>query len=129
MRQSTIIYHALALSLLILLYCPHPVTAGDIPPEIPVKDTVTLVDLGAKTCIPCKLMAPILDELKKEYTDRAAIIFIDVWKKPEILKKFTIKTIPTQIFYDKNGKETFRHIGFMDKKSIVTKLEELLAER
>jgi thioredoxin 1 len=72
-------------------------------------------------------MAPYMEELEKEYHDtgRAAIIFIDVWKNREQGRKFGIRAIPTQIFYDKNGKEVYRHEGFMDKKSIETMFEKL----
>ena len=58
-----------------------------------------LVDLGADKCIPCKLMAPILDELKREYAGRLKVEFIDVWKNPNEAKKHKINIIPTQIFY------------------------------
>ncbi len=96
-------------------------------PELPVKNMVTMIDLGAKKCIPCKMMAPILADLEKEYKGKAAIIFIDVWQKEnkEQIKKFKIRSIPTQIFFDKSGKEVYRHIGFMDKKSIVDMLKKL----
>jgi thioredoxin 1 len=80
---------------------------------------VTMIDLGADGCVPCKMMAPILVELEKEYAGRADIIFIDVWKEPDQARKFGIRSIPTQIFFDKNGKEVYRHTGFMDKKRIV----------
>lgn len=93
--------------------------------EIPVKGMVTMVDLGATECIPCKLMAPILVELEKEYDGRAAIVFIDVWKQPDQAKKYGIRAIPTQIFYDRDGREAFRHTGFMDKKTIVERLRQL----
>ncbi|MBU0728344.1 MAG: thioredoxin family protein [Proteobacteria bacterium] len=104
--------------------------AGEVVAGIPVKDTVTLVDLGAKTCIPCKLMAPILEELGEAYQGRAEIIFIDVWDPTNEgkAKAFKVRTIPTQIFYDKQGKEVYRHLGFLDKTAIIVKLEELLAE-
>lgn len=103
---------------------------SEVVPGIPVKDTVTMVDLGAKSCIPCKMMAPILDELKEEYKGRAEVIFIDVWDKANSGKAeaFKIMAIPTQIFYDRHGKEVFRHLGFFDKKSIAAKLEELLSQ-
>ncbi len=104
---------------------------GEVVPGIPVKNTVTLVDLGAKTCIPCKMMAPILEELKEEYKGRAEIIFIDVWDQANEgkakAKAFKIMTIPTQIFYDKQGKEVFRHLGFMSKKAIIAQLDKILA--
>ncbi len=96
--------------------------------ELPRKNTVTMIDLGAKSCIPCKMMAPILEKLTGEYKDKADVIFIDVWEKPEEAKKYGIKAIPTQIFFDKNGKEVSRHVGFLDEKSIRTTLDKLLAE-
>lgn len=86
---------------------------------------VTMVDLGAKKCIPCKMMAPIMEELEKEYEGRAAIIFIDVWENPEAGRQFGIKVIPTQIFYNAEGKEVLRHRGFFDKASIVAELKKL----
>lgn len=108
----------------------EPESIGEVVPGIPVKNSVTMVDLGAKTCVPCKLMAPILEELKEEYRGQAEIIFIDVWDKVNQgkAKAFKIMTIPTQIFYDKQGKEVYRHSGFMDKTTIVAQLEELLAK-
>lgn len=93
--------------------------------KIPVKDMVTLVDLGADTCIPCKMMAPILTKLKKEYEGKAAILFIDVWKSIGQIDRFGIRVIPTQIFYDKKGYEIYRHEGFMSEKDIVHQLKKM----
>ncbi len=84
-----------------------------------------LVDLGADKCIPCKMMAPMLEELKAEYKGRLEVAFIDVWKKPDEAKKYGIKLIPTQIFYDASGKELFRHEGFFSKEDILAKWQEL----
>lgn len=84
-----------------------------------------LVDLGADKCIPCKLMAPILAELTKEYAGQLDVVFIDVWKQPAEGKAYAIQVIPTQIFYDATGKERFRHEGFMAKKDILAKWREL----
>lgn len=86
---------------------------------IPTPGMVTMVDLGADKCIPCKMMAPIIEELKKEYDGIAAIHFIDVWKNPDEAKKYGIQAIPTQIFYDKDGKEVGRHTGFLGKENIL----------
>lgn len=94
-------------------------------PEFPVKGMVTLVDLGANSCIPCKMMAPILEKLEKEYQGKAAIIVVDVWKDKEPVKRFGIRAIPTQIFFDKDGKEVYRHVGFMSERAIVTQLENM----
>ena len=92
-------------------------------PEVPVKDMVTMVDIGADKCIPCRLMAPILRSLRQEYQGKAAILFIDIWKQPEQAKKFSIRSIPTQIFYDREGKEIYRHEGFFGKDSILAVLK------
>ena len=88
----------------------------------------TMIDLGAKSCIPCKMMAPIITKLEKKYDGRAAIVFIDVWKNPDAGKKYNIKLIPTQIFYDSKGKELFRHQGFFSKEDILSKWKELGVE-
>lgn len=78
-----------------------------------------LVDLGAKQCIPCKMMAPILEDLMENYADQFQTIFIDVWEHPEQAEKYGIETIPTQIFFDAEGNEQFRHEGFMSKEDIL----------
>jgi len=84
-----------------------------------------LVDLGAGKCIPCKKMAPILEDLKKTLAGKLEVQFIDVWKKPEEAKPYKIRLIPTQIFYDTAGKELFRHEGFFGKDDILAKWKEL----
>jgi len=91
----------------------------------PFPDRVVMLDLGATECVPCKMMAPILEELKKEYAGRAEIIFIDVWKEPDQARKYGIRAIPTQIFFNAEGREVHRHTGFMDKKSIMDTLSRL----
>lgn len=90
-----------------------------------VKSTLPrLVDLGADKCIPCKMMAPILKELKTEFEGQLEVEFIDVWKKPDAGKPYKINLIPTQIFYDASGKELFRHEGFFSKEDILAKWKE-----
>ena len=86
---------------------------------------VTLVDLGAASCIPCKMMAPILEKLEKRYRGKAAVVFIDIRFHRNAGEHFGIRAIPTQIFFDKNGKETFRHEGFLSEEAIVKKLSAL----
>jgi thioredoxin 1 len=84
-----------------------------------------LVDLGADKCIPCKMMAPVLADLKTNYAGRLEVEFIDVWKNPDAGKPYKIKLIPTQIFFDAKGKERFRHEGFFGKEDILAKWKEL----
>ena len=96
--------------------------------NLPVKGMVTMIDLGAKKCIPCKMMVPIMEKMESVYKGKAAIVFIDVWEHREQAYKFGIRAIPTQIFYDKNGKEVFRHAGFMPEKEIVAQLKKMGVE-
>lgn len=84
-----------------------------------------LVDLGAGKCIPCKKMAPILEELKKDYAGRMEVEFIDVWKNPDAGKAYNVEMIPTQIFYDATGKELFRHVGFFGREDILARWKQL----
>jgi thioredoxin 1 len=84
-----------------------------------------LVDLGADKCIPCKAMAPILEELKTTQADRLKVEFIDVWKNPGAGQQYGIRVIPTQIFYAADGRELFRHEGFFSKEDIVAKWKAL----
>jgi len=96
-----------------------PTVAGSIESAgIPVKGMVTMIDLGANECIPCKMMVPVLEKVEKKYRGKAAIIFIDVWKNKEPAKRFGIRAIPTQIFFDSEGKEIYRHVGFMSEAEI-----------
>ena len=84
-----------------------------------------LVDLGAKQCLPCKKMAPILDELREQYAGRLKVEFIDVWENRSAAQPYRIRVIPTQILYDGDGKELWRHEGFISKED----LQKLFAER
>lgn len=84
-----------------------------------------LLDLGADKCIPCKAMAPILAEFKRDYADQFITEFIDVWKNPEAGKQYGVEMIPTQIFFDAEGKELFRHVGFYGKEDMLNKWKEL----
>jgi thioredoxin 1 len=96
---------------------------------LPVADTVTLVDLGAASCKPCKMMAPILEELKTEYQGRAAVVFVDVRYDRPAIERFNVRAIPTQIFFDRSGNEVYRHLGFLDKESMTLVLNRLLAAK
>ena len=91
----------------------------------PGKALPRLVDVGADKFIPCKLMAPILEELKKEYAGSLEVEFVDVWKNPRAGDKYKVRGIPTQIFYDETGKERYRHMGYLSKEGILKTLKEL----
>ncbi|MDX9823196.1 MAG: thioredoxin family protein [Syntrophales bacterium] len=109
-----------------LLFTQTPSAAATS--EVPVKGMVTMIDLGAKKCIPCKMMAPILEKLEKVYAGRAAVVFFDVWEDPKPAHRFSIRTIPTQIFFDRAGKEIYRHEGFLSEEEIVRQLKNMGVE-
>ena len=97
-------------------------TAATVPAEKPLP---RLVDLGAGKCIPCKTMAPILEDLRKEYAGVFEVVFIDVWEDPPAAEPYKINMIPTQIFFDADGRERWRHEGFLAKADILAKWKEL----
>jgi len=111
--------------LLVVLSFTMPVGAFAAPVDVPVKGMVTMVDLGAGECIPCKMMAPILIKLEKQYAGKAAVVFLDVWKDQAPARRFGIRTIPTQIFFDTKGKEVYRHEGFLSEEEIVGRLRAM----
>ena len=84
-----------------------------------------LVDVGADKCIPCIKMAPILDQLKEDFSDRMEVKFVDAWKNREEAAKYGVRMIPTQIFYATDGSELYRHTGFYGRKEILAKWREL----
>jgi thioredoxin 1 len=89
---------------------PAPPAAAAVLPR--------LVDLGATKCIPCKRMAPILEALKVDYAGAVDVQFIDVWQNPQAGTPYGIRLIPTQVFFDRKGRERFRHEGFFAREEI-----------
>lgn len=96
------------------LWMAMPAVAG----EPSAASLPRLVDLGANKCIPCKKMAPILEQLKKDYSGVVDVEFLDVWKNPKSGEPYGIRVIPTQVFFDHDGKEVFRHEGFFSREEI-----------
>ncbi len=93
--------------------------------KIPEKGKITLIDLGAATCIPCKMMVPVLDKVKKCYAGKAEVIIIDIRHNREQAQRFQLRAIPTQIFFDREGKEVYRHLGFLDENAIVEQFTKM----
>jgi thioredoxin 1 len=108
------------LPLLVLIAFAVPAGAAETAP-LP-----RLVDLGAGKCIPCKRMAPIIEELKTNYAGVVDVVFVDVWKNQDAGKPYRIRLIPTQVFFDREGREVFRHEGFFSREEIETVFREKL---
>jgi thioredoxin 1 len=95
------------------------------PSAAAARKMITFVELGSIKCIPCKMMQPVMKEIEKEYGDRVAVVFHDVWtaEGEPYGKQYRIMVIPTQVFLDKDGKEFFRHEGYFPKDEIVKVLK------
>lgn len=93
------------------------------PPSSPARRP-RLIELGSKTCIPCKMMQPILDELRRDYGSQLEVIFYDIYERRDMAEAYQIRVIPTQVFLDAEGKEFFRHQGFYPKEDILARFEE-----
>jgi thioredoxin 1 len=85
----------------------------------------SLVDFGAKGCIPCEKLAPILEVMKKKYAGKANVVFVSVREEPILASRYGIQSIPVQIFFDSDGKEVFRHTGFWPQEELEKKLAEM----
>lgn len=89
-----------------------------------------VVDFGDKFCVPCKLMAPALEELKAEQAGKVEVQFVSVGDKANLplAAKYNIKVIPTQIFFNADGREVWRHEGYISKHGILIKWKALGVE-
>lgn len=102
-----------------------PATAATPAEGAPKSGLPRLVDLGSTTCIPCKELAPILEELKTEFKGKVSVEFIDITKNAAAADEYKINVIPTQVFIDKDGKEVARHEGFYPKADILAQFEKM----
>lgn len=84
-----------------------------------------LADFGRGTCVPCQQIAPILEELSKELEGRVHVLIINTDAFGELVQRYEVRIVPTQIFFDASARELYRHKGFMSKEDILAKLEEL----
>lgn len=89
------------------------------------KNLPKLVDFGSTTCTPCKMMMPILGELAEENKGKLIVEFVNVYEDQARAQKEGIRLIPLQVFYDKKGKELYRHEGFYPMADILAKWKEL----
>jgi len=94
--------------------------------ELVVKsDKPALVDFWAEWCGPCRMVAPFVEEISKEYENKAVVGKVDVDSSTEVAAKYGIRNIPTILFF-KNGKVVDKQVGAAPKKALIEKLEKLL---
>lgn len=90
-----------------------------------VKNGVTLVDFWAAWCMPCKMMAPVLNETAEGLGDRAKIAKLDVDANRESSAKYGVRSIPTLILF-KNGKEVNRFVGVKTKDFLLKEISKVV---
>jgi thioredoxin 1 len=94
--------------------------------EVVVKsDKPVIVDFWAEWCGPCRMIAPIIEEISKEYSGKAIVTKCDVDNSPQVTSKYGIRNIPTVLFF-KDGKIADKQVGAVPKNSFVSKLNALL---
>jgi len=122
MKKGNILF--LTLLIFTILAFPYQDTFSEpavdrrLPKDVAQSPLPKLLDFGRGVCIPCKKMAPVLQELSEEYKGRVMIEIIEIDREKELTRTNRIRLIPTQIFFDSKNKEVFRHEGFMDKEAI-----------
>ena len=93
--------------------------------DIIQSDVPTLVDFHATWCGPCKMMSPVLEQLKKAYGDKVRILKIDVDKNPAIADRFKVRGVPTFVLF-KAGKLLWRESGAFPLATLEAKLKPFL---
>ncbi len=98
----------------------------DVNPE---SVSVTFIELGSLSCVPCKMMQPIMEQIEIDFGEQVNVIFHDVWTDAgnPYAQKYGIQAIPTQIFLDKEGTEYYRHIGFFPQEELYSVIEQGLS--
>ena len=122
-RILTIIIVLTAVAGIIVLKKGQKETTSPLPsytPGIP-----RLLDLGSKDCTACTMLEPVLEELRSNHVGRLQVDFIDVWEHEQVAADYGVKIIPVQIFFDAEGKELYRHQGFISVHNIEAKFTEL----
>lgn len=101
-------------------------TDANFQEEVMDSNGVAVIDFWAEWCGPCRIIAPVIQELSQEYEGKAKIGKLNVDHNPEVSYKFNIRSIPT-ILILKNGEVVDRHVGTTTKKVLAEKIEAALA--
>ena len=89
-----------------------------------LKTKITLVDFYAEWCGPCKMLAPVLEEIAEEVDDDVSVLSVDVDNAQNLSEKYSIRSIPTIIIF-KDGKATQKSVGAQSKTAILEAIESI----
>ena len=104
---------------------PTPVTDADFDQQVLEADTVVLVDFWAEWCGPCKMVAPVLDDLSQEYDGKIKFTKVDVDENPQTAMKYGIRSIPTMLVF-KGGSPVDQVVGAVPKAVLKKRLDSAL---
>lgn len=85
----------------------------------------TMVEFGATGCVPCDMMQPVLDKLRKDYPEKLNVVFVHVREEQVLAARYGIRSIPVQAFFAADGKEVFRHVGFFPEEEVLKQLSQM----
>ena len=88
-------------------------------------DKPTLAEFGSSTCVPCKQMKPILEEIALEYKGKLNVVIVEVYEYIALTRQYQIMVIPTQIYFDSSGREVTRHVGLWPREEIIAQLNNV----
>ena len=100
-------------------------TDGNFEEEVINSSIPVLVDFWAEWCVPCKMIAPTVDEIAKEFDGKLKVGKVDVDSNPKVSSKYQIRSIPSIVFF-KDGKVTDQIVGAVPKVKIMSKVESIL---
>lgn len=101
------------------------VSDGTFEDEVLRSETPVLIDFYAEWCPPCKMMAPVLDEVARDYAGKLKVVKVDVEESGETAAAFGVTAMPTFVLV-KNGRETFRRVGAAPKSAFVSELQRAI---
>lgn len=85
----------------------------------------TMAEFGATGCVPCDMMQPILDGLRKDYPEKLNVVFVHMGEEQVLAVRYGIRPIPVQVFFDAEGREVFRQVGFFAQDDVNRQLAQM----
>jgi len=101
-------------------------TGDNFEQEVLRSSTPVIVDFWAGWCVPCKMVAPIVEEVSRAYKGRCKVAKLDIDDAMEVATRFSVMSIPTVMFF-KDGREFSRVVGVVSKDTITDKIEEMIS--